>query len=102
MGNRNVVFYLESNAGTNVSKDCPWLRLELEHGKLLSRVNYLTDEVTTILIHLGLRITEVAQIVLEKRVGIAQLCLLLAVLLYRSRTWCSCATSSSDHASVNT
>ncbi|KAF8123274.1 UNC-like C-terminal-domain-containing protein [Boletus edulis] len=41
------------------------LRLELEHGELLSRVNHLTDEV-----------------VLEKRLGIAQLCLLLAVLVF--------------------
>ncbi|KAG8214906.1 UNC-like C-terminal-domain-containing protein [Butyriboletus roseoflavus] len=41
------------------------LRLELEHGELLSRVNYLSDEV-----------------VLEKRLGIAQLCLLLAVLVF--------------------
>ncbi|KAF8547292.1 hypothetical protein OG21DRAFT_1501633 [Imleria badia] len=41
------------------------LRLELEHGELLSRVNYLSDEV-----------------VLEKRLSIAQLCLLLAVLVF--------------------
>ncbi|KAG9308814.1 UNC-like C-terminal-domain-containing protein [Chiua virens] len=41
------------------------LRLELEQGELLSRVNYLTDEV-----------------ILEKRLGIAQLCLLLAVLVF--------------------
>ncbi|KIJ59034.1 hypothetical protein HYDPIDRAFT_118855 [Hydnomerulius pinastri MD-312] len=45
------------------------LRLELEHGELLSRVNYLTDEV-----------------VLEKRLGIAQLCLLLAVLVFMGLT----------------
>ncbi|KAG2338245.1 hypothetical protein BDR05DRAFT_992708 [Suillus weaverae] len=41
------------------------LRLEFEHSELLSRVNYLTEEVT-----------------LEKRLGIAQLCLLLAVLVF--------------------
>ncbi|KLO08128.1 hypothetical protein SCHPADRAFT_880858 [Schizopora paradoxa] len=40
-------------------------RLEREHGELLSRVNFLSDEV-----------------VLEKRLGIAQLCLLLIVLLF--------------------
>ncbi|KAF7967756.1 hypothetical protein HWV62_11325 [Athelia sp. TMB] len=40
-------------------------RLEMEHGELMSRVDYLSDE-----------------IVLEKRLGIAQLCLLLAVLLF--------------------
>ncbi|KIK85962.1 hypothetical protein PAXRUDRAFT_831944 [Paxillus rubicundulus Ve08.2h10] len=45
------------------------LRLELEHGELLSRVNYLSDE-----------------IVLEKRLGIAQLCLLLAVLVFMGFT----------------
>ncbi|KAI6027799.1 UNC-like C-terminal-domain-containing protein [Pisolithus microcarpus] len=45
------------------------LRLELEHSELLSRVNHLTDEV-----------------VLEKRLGIAQLCLLLAVLLFMGFT----------------
>ncbi|KAG0696085.1 UNC-like C-terminal-domain-containing protein [Suillus ampliporus] len=41
------------------------LRLEFEHGELLSRVNYLAEEV-----------------ILEKRLGIAQLCLLLAVLVF--------------------
>lgn len=41
------------------------LRLEFEHSELLSRVNYLAEEVT-----------------LEKRLGIAQLCLLLAVLVF--------------------
>ncbi|KAF8835940.1 hypothetical protein BDN67DRAFT_974774 [Paxillus ammoniavirescens] len=45
------------------------LRLELEHGELLSRVNYLSDE-----------------IILEKRLGIAQLCLLLAVLVFMGLT----------------
>ncbi|KAF9220284.1 hypothetical protein BS17DRAFT_787861 [Gyrodon lividus] len=45
------------------------LRLQLEHGELLSRVNYLSDE-----------------IVLEKRLGIAQLCLLLAVLIFMGLT----------------
>ncbi|KAI6123683.1 UNC-like C-terminal-domain-containing protein [Pisolithus croceorrhizus] len=45
------------------------LRLELEHSELLSRVNHLTDEV-----------------VLEKRLGIAQLCLLLAVLVFMGFT----------------
>lgn len=41
------------------------LRLEFEHSELLSRVNHLAEEVT-----------------LEKRLGIAQLCLLLAVLVF--------------------
>ncbi|KAG2126550.1 UNC-like C-terminal-domain-containing protein [Suillus clintonianus] len=45
------------------------LRLEFEHGELLSRVNYLAEEVT-----------------LEKRLGIAQLCLLLAVLVFMGLT----------------
>ncbi|KAI6039654.1 UNC-like C-terminal-domain-containing protein [Pisolithus marmoratus] len=45
------------------------LRLELEHSELLSRVNHLADEV-----------------VLEKRLGIAQLCLLLAVLVFMGFT----------------
>ncbi|TFK48784.1 hypothetical protein OE88DRAFT_504862 [Heliocybe sulcata] len=40
-------------------------KLEIEHGELLSRVNYLADEV-----------------VLEKRLGIAQLCLLLVILVF--------------------
>ncbi|KAF9240646.1 hypothetical protein BU15DRAFT_61319 [Melanogaster broomeanus] len=45
------------------------LRLQVEHGELLSRVNYLSDEV-----------------VFEKRLGIAQLCLLLAVLVFMGFT----------------
>ncbi|KAH9891896.1 UNC-like C-terminal-domain-containing protein [Cubamyces lactineus] len=44
-------------------------RLESEHQRLLSRVNNLTDEV-----------------VLEKRLGIAQLCLLLTVLVFMALT----------------
>ncbi|KAI0629780.1 UNC-like C-terminal-domain-containing protein [Trametes polyzona] len=44
-------------------------RLESEHQALLSRVNHLTDEV-----------------VLEKRLGIAQLCLLLTVLVFMALT----------------
>ncbi|KAK7689921.1 hypothetical protein QCA50_006560 [Cerrena zonata] len=44
-------------------------RLELEHSELLSKVNYLTEEVT-----------------LEKRLGIAQLCLLLTVLVFMTLT----------------
>ncbi|THH09836.1 hypothetical protein EW145_g1726, partial [Phellinidium pouzarii] len=44
-------------------------RLEREHGELLTRVNYLTDEV-----------------MLEKRLGIAQLCLLLIVLFFLALT----------------
>ncbi|KZT28717.1 hypothetical protein NEOLEDRAFT_1128893 [Neolentinus lepideus HHB14362 ss-1] len=44
-------------------------KLEIEHGELLSRVNYLADEV-----------------VLEKRLGIAQLCLLLVVLVFMGLT----------------
>ncbi|KAH9947467.1 UNC-like C-terminal-domain-containing protein [Amylocystis lapponica] len=44
-------------------------RLEVEHNKLLSKVDHLTDEV-----------------VLEKRLGIAQLCLLLAVLVFMTLT----------------
>ncbi|KAI5117994.1 hypothetical protein M0805_004491 [Coniferiporia weirii] len=44
-------------------------RLEREHGELLARVNYLADEV-----------------VLEKRLGIAQLCLLLTVLVFMALT----------------
>ncbi|EGN97942.1 hypothetical protein SERLA73DRAFT_169048 [Serpula lacrymans var. lacrymans S7.3] len=44
-------------------------RLEIEHGELMSRVNYLADEV-----------------ILEKRLGIAQLCLLLAVLIFMGLT----------------
>ncbi|OJA10371.1 hypothetical protein AZE42_08711 [Rhizopogon vesiculosus] len=45
------------------------LRLEFEHGELLSRVNYLAEEV-----------------IIEKRLGIAQLCLLLAVLVFMGLT----------------
>ncbi|KAL4066391.1 UNC-like C-terminal-domain-containing protein [Scleroderma yunnanense] len=45
------------------------LRLELEHSELLARVNHLADEV-----------------VLEKRLGIAQLCLLLTVLVFMGLT----------------
>ncbi|KAH8114813.1 UNC-like C-terminal-domain-containing protein [Phellopilus nigrolimitatus] len=44
-------------------------RLEREHGELLTRVNILSDEV-----------------VLEKRLGIAQLCLLLTVLVFMALT----------------
>ncbi|KAI0365330.1 hypothetical protein BV20DRAFT_973345 [Pilatotrama ljubarskyi] len=44
-------------------------RLESEHRELVSRVNHLTDEV-----------------VLEKRLGIAQLCLLLTVLVFMALT----------------
>ncbi|KAI0345559.1 hypothetical protein BDW22DRAFT_886662 [Trametopsis cervina] len=44
-------------------------RLELQHIELLQRVNHLTDEV-----------------ILEKRLGIAQLCLLLAVLVFMALT----------------
>ncbi|THH09584.1 hypothetical protein EW146_g8646 [Bondarzewia mesenterica] len=44
-------------------------RMEVEQRELLTRVNYLADE-----------------IVLEKRLGIAQLCLLLAVLVFLSLT----------------
>ncbi|KAH9850174.1 UNC-like C-terminal-domain-containing protein [Lenzites betulinus] len=44
-------------------------RLETEHQQLMSRVNHLTDEV-----------------VLEKRLGIAQLCLLLTVLVFMALT----------------
>ncbi|CAL1713663.1 unnamed protein product [Somion occarium] len=44
-------------------------RMELEHNELLSKVNYLTAEVT-----------------LEKRLGIAQLCLLLTVLVFMTLT----------------
>ncbi|KAH0832375.1 UNC-like C-terminal-domain-containing protein [Lanmaoa asiatica] len=57
------------------------LRLELEHGELLSRVNYLSDEVNAAFL-LGLHTTKAVQVVLEKRLGIAQLCLLLAVLVF--------------------
>ncbi|KAH7928753.1 hypothetical protein BV22DRAFT_1058213, partial [Leucogyrophana mollusca] len=46
-----------------------WLRLELGHDELLAQVSYLADE-----------------IVLEKRLGIAQLCLLLAVLVFMGFT----------------
>ncbi|KAH7885014.1 UNC-like C-terminal-domain-containing protein [Phlebopus sp. FC_14] len=51
------------------------LRLELEHGELLSRVNYLADEASTTLV-----------VVIEKRLGIAQLCILLAVLVFMGLT----------------
>lgn len=44
-------------------------RLEREHYELLARVDYLTDEV-----------------ILEKRLGIAQLCLLLIVLVFMALT----------------
>ncbi|OBZ71136.1 V-type proton ATPase proteolipid subunit [Grifola frondosa] len=44
-------------------------RLEAEHDELLLKVNHLTDEV-----------------ILEKRLGIAQLCLLLAVLVFMALT----------------
>ncbi|OCB85710.1 FMN-dependent alpha-hydroxy acid dehydrogenase [Sanghuangporus baumii] len=44
-------------------------RLEREHGELQTRVDFLTDEV-----------------VLEKRLGIAQLCLLLVVLVFMALT----------------
>lgn len=55
-------------------------KLEIEHGELLSRVNYLADEV-----------------VLEKRLGIAQLCLLLAVLVFMSLTRGSRVEGMIDH-----
>ncbi|KDQ62107.1 hypothetical protein JAAARDRAFT_44619 [Jaapia argillacea MUCL 33604] len=55
-------------------------RLEVEHRELLSRVNFLADEV-----------------VLEKRLGIAQLCLLLAVLVFMGLTRGSRGEALLDH-----
>ncbi|EMD39615.1 hypothetical protein CERSUDRAFT_150222 [Gelatoporia subvermispora B] len=49
--------------------DRQWRRLELEHSELLLKVNRLTDEV-----------------ILEKRLGIAQLCLLLAIIVFMVMT----------------
>ncbi|KII91054.1 hypothetical protein PLICRDRAFT_174384 [Plicaturopsis crispa FD-325 SS-3] len=56
-------------------------RWEMEQGELLSRVNYLADEV-----------------VLEKRLGIAQLCLLLAVLVFMGLTRGSRGESLTAHS----
>jgi len=63
------------------------LRLEFEHGELLSRVNYLADEVWMLLFEdrLWLNIV-VSKVIMEKRLGIAQLCLLLAVLVFMGLT----------------
>lgn len=56
-------------------------RLQMEYGELMSRVEYLTDE-----------------IVLEKRLGAAQLCLLLAVLVFMGLTRGSRGESFIEHA----
>ncbi|KAF9781734.1 UNC-like C-terminal-domain-containing protein [Thelephora terrestris] len=55
-------------------------RLELEHGELMSRVQYLAEEIT-----------------MEKRLGIAQLCIMVAVLVFMALTRGS-RGESMDHA----
>ncbi|EIW81499.1 hypothetical protein CONPUDRAFT_165623 [Coniophora puteana RWD-64-598 SS2] len=59
------------------------LRLEMDHGELLERVNYLADE-----------------IVLEKRLGLAQLCLLLAVLVFMGLTRGSRTMDAADYRRI--
>ncbi|KAK7025568.1 hypothetical protein VNI00_015921 [Paramarasmius palmivorus] len=58
-------------------------RLEMEYNELVSRVDYLSDEIT-----------------LEKRLGIAQLCLLLTVLIFMALTRGSRGESLMEHAPV--
>ncbi|RDB14574.1 hypothetical protein Hypma_016297 [Hypsizygus marmoreus] len=55
-------------------------QLQIDYGELISRVEYLSDE-----------------IVLEKRLGIAQLCLLLAVLVFMGLTRGSRGESMTEH-----
>lgn len=75
-------------------------RLQMEYGELMSRVEYLSDEVGLYftscypLITLGF----CPQIVLEKRLGVAQLCLLLAVLVFMGLTRGSRGESFMEHA----
>lgn len=63
-------------------------RLELEHRELLSRVNRLTDEVgaTQCSANIFSHLSSSSQVVLEKRLGIAQLCLLLAIMVFITLT----------------
>lgn len=63
-------------------------RLEEEHGELLRRVAYLADEVSplTLLPHYLDNLRRERQVMLEKRLGIAQLCLMLAVLAFMALT----------------
>lgn len=58
-------------------------RLEMDYRELMSRVDYLSDE-----------------IVLEKRLGIAQLCLLMAVLVFMGLTRGSRGEPLMEHAPV--
>lgn len=63
------------------------LRLEFEHGELLSRVNYLAEEVRIPLFKGCFLLNCFSfKVILEKRLGIAQLCLLLAVLVFMGLT----------------
>jgi hypothetical protein len=65
------------------------LRLEFEHGELLSRVNYLAEEVCASIYRNTIccsRLFFFLKVILEKRLGIAQLCLLLAVLVFMGLT----------------
>ncbi|KAH9480378.1 hypothetical protein JR316_0006976 [Psilocybe cubensis] len=57
-------------------------QLEMEYGDLVSRIEYLSQE-----------------IILEKRLGVAQLCLLLAVLIFLGLTRGSRAEAIIDHGS---
>ena len=62
------------------------LQMEEERWELLSKVNHLADEVRFYCwtFHVPLKIC--AQVVLEKRLSIAQLCLLLTVLVFMTLT----------------
>ena len=61
-------------------------RLEDEQRELLHRVNYLTDEVSPSFPHTSPHTLTRPKVVLEKRLGIAQLCLLLTVLVFMALT----------------
>lgn len=60
-------------------------QLEMDQADLLSRIDSLSEEVD-FLSFTRLHFTEVLQIILEKRLGIAQLCLLLAVIVFMGLT----------------
>ena len=86
MLDRTVGLYPESNAGTDVSTDGPRVgKTKATFGTRTWRAA-LSSQLSlgrgTYYVLAGLRITQAVQVVLEKRLGIAQLCLLLAVLLF--------------------
>ena len=61
----------------------------MEYKELVTRVEYLSDEVRNkrfLSLHLSLKSDHMPQIILEKRIGIAQLCLLMIVLIFMGLT----------------